>query len=49
MGSDFCSVKKTNRTHSKSYVEDLSIKTARKDVPRRSFACISFSKWCFFF
>ncbi|WLD82254.1 secretion protein HlyD [Selenomonas dianae] len=26
----FCSVKKTNRTHSKSYVEDLSTQTERK-------------------
>ena len=26
----FCSVKKTNRTHSKGYVEDLSTQTGRK-------------------
>ncbi|WP_071782456.1 secretion protein HlyD [Selenomonas sp. oral taxon 892] len=26
----FCPVKKTNRTHSKGYVEDLSTQTGRK-------------------
>ncbi|WP_314664544.1 secretion protein HlyD [uncultured Selenomonas sp.] len=26
----FCPVKETNRTHSQSYVEDLSTKTGRK-------------------
>ncbi|WP_237142746.1 MULTISPECIES: secretion protein HlyD [Selenomonas] len=37
----FCSIKETNRTHSRSYVEDLSTKRGRKRCAKMTWLNLS--------
>ena len=41
----FCPVKETNRTHSQSYVEDLSTQTGRKRCTKTAVLSLSVLPW----